>query len=221
MSPAPSTPCAPVWSRCSSPPSRTIVTVCMPRCGWSGNPSGGANQSSAIRRKGEVPGKSSGCTTSRARCDCERPAGGSARRMRSICRSMEVACPDQESTRGKRSYTREDPMFDPKCLAILALAALPAAAQDNPTARRSAASMLSLNGFWNGANLENRSHCASAGVNGIHGTYAQYLFSASASATGGGALHIHETTESNLTGDYDGGDPEDRCPPRWAGTAPV
>jgi hypothetical protein len=110
-------------------------------------------------------------------------------------------------------------MFSPKCLAILALAAgLPAAAQDNPAARRTAAGILSLNGFWNGANLENRSNCATAGVNGIHGTYAQYLFSASASATGGGTLHIHETTESNLTCDFDGGYTDDRFQPAWTGS---
>jgi len=110
-------------------------------------------------------------------------------------------------------------MFSPKCLAILALAAgLPAAAQDNPAARRTAAGILSLNGFWNGANLENRSNCATAGVNGIHGTYAQYLFSASASATGGGTLHIHETTESNLTCDFDGGYTDERFQPAWTGS---
>ena len=110
-------------------------------------------------------------------------------------------------------------MFSPKCLAILALAAgLPAAAQDNPAARRTAAGILSLNGFWNGANLENRSNCATAGVNSIHGTYAQYLFSASASATGGGTLHIHETTESNLTCDFDGGYTDGRFQPAWTGS---
>jgi len=110
-------------------------------------------------------------------------------------------------------------MFSPKCLAILALAAaLPAPAQDNPAARRTAAGILSLNGFWNGANLENRSNCATAGVNGIHGTYAQYLFSASASATGGGTLHIHETTESNLTCDFDGGYTDERFQPAWTGS---
>jgi len=109
-------------------------------------------------------------------------------------------------------------MFNPKCLAILALAALPAAAEDNPAARRSAADILSLNGFWNGANLENRSNCATAGVNGIHGTYAQYFFSASPAVTGGGTLHIHETTESNLTCDYDGGYTDDRFQPVWSGS---
>jgi len=110
-------------------------------------------------------------------------------------------------------------MFNPKCLAILVLAAgLPAAAQDNPAARRSAASIPSLNGFWNGANLENRSNCATAGVNGIHGTYAQYLFSASASATGGGTLHVHEATVTNLTCDYDGAYTDDRFQPEWSGS---
>jgi hypothetical protein len=106
-----------------------------------------------------------------------------------------------------------------KCLAVLAIAAaLPVAAQDNPLARRGAASLISLDGYWNGANLENRSNCMTAGVNGIHGTYAQYLFSVSPSATGGGTLHIHETTESNLTCDYDGGYTDDRFMPSWSGT---
>jgi len=110
-------------------------------------------------------------------------------------------------------------MVNRKCLAILVLAAgFPAAAQDNPAARRSAASIPSLNGFWNGANLENRSNCATAGVNGIHGTYAQYLFSASASATGGGTLHVHEATVTNLTCDYDGAYTDDRFQPVWSGS---
>jgi hypothetical protein len=109
-------------------------------------------------------------------------------------------------------------MYGPKCLALLALASLPSLAQDNPLARRGASDLLSLNGYWNGANLENRSNCVTAGVNGIHGTYAQYLFSASASAAGGGSLHIHETTESNLTCDYDGGYVDDRFQPKWSGT---
>jgi len=111
-------------------------------------------------------------------------------------------------------------MMHRKCLALVLAAAIPAAAlaQKNPTERRTAANAASLNGTWNGANLENRSNCLTAGVNGIHGTYAQYLFSASASATGGGTLHIHETTESNLTCDFDGGYTDDRFQPAWTGS---
>jgi len=106
-----------------------------------------------------------------------------------------------------------------KCLAGLAIAAaLPAIAQDNPAARRSAASLGSLSGFWNGANLENRSNCKTAGVNGIHGTYAQYLFTVNPSASGGGTMHIHETTESGLTCDYDGSYGDDRFTPSWTGS---
>ena len=41
-----------------------------------------------------------------------------------------------------------------KCLAILLLAAaVPAAAQDNPLARRAPADLTQLRGYWNGANL--------------------------------------------------------------------
>src|SRR5258706_1208883 len=53
-SPARSRPCAPVWSRCSSAPSSTIVTVCMPRWGCSSKPAGAWNQSSLRNRNGEV-----------------------------------------------------------------------------------------------------------------------------------------------------------------------
>ena len=45
------TPCAPVWSRCSIAPSRTMVTVCMPRCGCVSKPFGFPNQSSLRKRK--------------------------------------------------------------------------------------------------------------------------------------------------------------------------
>ena len=110
-------------------------------------------------------------------------------------------------------------MFNSRCLAIAAIAvALPAGGEDNPAARRNAASLASLVGYWNGANLENRSNCATAGVNGIHGTYAEYLFSVSPSATGGGNLHIHESTVTNLTCDYDGAYADDRFQPAWSGS---
>ena len=100
-----------------------------------------------------------------------------------------------------------------KCLAIvLAAAALPAAAQQNPLIRRSAADLASLAGFWNGANLENRSNCATAGVNGIHGTYAQYYFNVAP-----GSMSIHETTVTNLTCDYTGTVAGD-LRPVWSGT---
>lgn len=100
-----------------------------------------------------------------------------------------------------------------KCLALLlAAAALPAGAQQNPLIRRSAADLASLAGFWNGANLENRSNCATAGVNGIHGTYAQYFFNVAP-----GSMSIHETTVTNLTCDYTGTVSGD-LRPEWSGT---
>ena len=104
-----------------------------------------------------------------------------------------------------------------KCLAlVLALAAAPAAlAQDsNPAARRGVASLVSLNGYWNGANLENRSNCATAGVNGQHGTYAQYFFTVLADSS----MAVHEETLSNLICDYGGTYADDPFRPRWTGS---
>ena len=103
-----------------------------------------------------------------------------------------------------------------KCLALLLLAALPAAAQQqNPTARRTVGDLVSLGGYWNGVNLENRSNCATAGVNGIHGTYAEYFFSVNPASS---TMQIHETTVTNLTCDYDGVYAADRFQPTWNGT---
>lgn len=106
-----------------------------------------------------------------------------------------------------------------KCLAILLLAALPAVAQQNPAARRLTANMPSLGGYWNGANLENRSNCATAGVNGQHGTYAQYFFSVNpvTAANPTATMHVHEEALSNLTCDYDGTYTDDRFP-SWNGS---
>ena len=102
-----------------------------------------------------------------------------------------------------------------KCLALLLVAALPAAAQQNPTARRGSGDLVALGGYWNGVNLENRSNCATAGVNGIHGTYAQYFFSVNPSSS---TMQIHETTVTNLTCDYDGAYADNRFQPAWNGT---
>ncbi len=100
-------------------------------------------------------------------------------------------------------------------LALLA-AASPAHAQTNPLLRRGPADLASLGGFWNGANLENRSNCATAGVNGIHGTYAQYFFSVTPAD---GTMSIHETTVTNLTCDYSGSyTANERGAPQWSGT---
>lgn len=90
-----------------------------------------------------------------------------------------------------------------KCLALLAAAAVPATApaQQNPAERRTEPNLASLGGDWNGTNLENRSNCATAGVNGMHGTYARYSFTVHPPSS---TMHIHEETLSNLTCDYDG-----------------
>ena len=106
-------------------------------------------------------------------------------------------------------------MTSRKCLALLFFAALPAAAQQNPAARRGAWDLPSLGGYWNGANLENRSNCATPGVNGIHGTYAQYFFSVNPS---GANMQIHETTVTNLACDYDGTYAVGALLPDWNGS---
>jgi hypothetical protein len=100
-----------------------------------------------------------------------------------------------------------------KCLAaVLAAASMGAAAQDNPLARRGPPDLTQLRGYWNGANLEDRSNCATAGVNGQHGTYAQYFFTVTPPE-----MVIHETTVTNLTCDYAGTYTGDRTP-SWTGT---
>ena len=103
-----------------------------------------------------------------------------------------------------------------KCLAVLLACAAPlAGAQDNPAARRGIANFSMLDGFWSGANLENRSNCATAGVNGIHGTYAQYLISWSTTSN---YLTITENTVTNLSCSWTGfGADNDRLRPTWTG----
>jgi hypothetical protein len=105
-------------------------------------------------------------------------------------------------------------MMPRKCLALALIAVLPAFAEDNPAARRSIANLVSLGGYWNGANLENRSGCATAGVNGIHGTYAQYFFSVNPPDI----MVVHEETLSGLTCDYYGTYSEGLLVPSWTGT---
>jgi len=108
-------------------------------------------------------------------------------------------------------------MMHRKCLALVLAAAIPAAAlaQKNPTERRTAANAASLNGTWNGANLENRSNCLTAGVNGIHGTYAQYFFTIYPLES---SMIVHEETLSNLSCDYLGSYKEDGLLVSWSGT---
>jgi hypothetical protein len=103
-----------------------------------------------------------------------------------------------------------------KCLALVVAAAIPTAvpAQQNPTLRRTV-DLFSLAGYWNGANLENRSNCATSGVNGQHGTYAQYFFTVFPAS---GGMTIHEETLSNLTCDYSGAYVEEGLRPTWTGS---
>jgi hypothetical protein len=107
-------------------------------------------------------------------------------------------------------------MMRRKCLALVVAAAIPAAvhAQENPTLRRTA-DVYSLNGYWNGANLEKRSNCATPGVNGQHGTYAQYFFTVLPIS---GGMSIHEETVTNLTCDYSGAYVEEGLRPSWNGS---
>ena len=59
------------------------------------------------------------------------------------------------------------------CLTGL-IAAVPAAAVDNPLARPSAPTAAQVSGRWNGVNLERRSACANPQNDGSRGTYAQF-----------------------------------------------
>jgi hypothetical protein len=60
------------------------------------------------------------------------------------------------------------------------LAALPAAAEPNALSRFTTLAPGSVNGRWNGVDLERRSNCASEQNNGTRGTYAQYDVTADA-----------------------------------------
>ena len=104
-----------------------------------------------------------------------------------------------------------------KCLALLACAAAPASvlAQANPAERRTEANVPSLAGAWNGANLEDRSNCATAGVNGMHGTYARYSIAVDPPSS---TMEIHEETLSNLTCNYDGAYAESGRRVTWSGS---
>jgi hypothetical protein len=104
-----------------------------------------------------------------------------------------------------------------RALAALALAALPALAQDapNPLARNLDADPRSLlQGAWNGANLENRSNCAATQNNGSHGTYAQYAVSFDRPNA---IMGIDETAITGLRCTYNGTYNDDRFRPQWSG----
>jgi hypothetical protein len=84
-------------------------------------------------------------------------------------------------------------------LAAAMLACLPVLAQPNPAARPSR-DVSVLSGRWNGAHLENRSNCATAGNNGFHGTYSEYNIHLDAS----NVLGIDEVAVTGLTCNYVG-----------------
>ncbi len=98
---------------------------------------------------------------------------------------------------------------------LLACAAPLAGAQNNLTTRRGIADFTMLQGNWAGADLENRSNCATAGVNGMHGTYAQYMVGWNAASN---YLTIQESTLSGLSCSWTGfASDTDRLRPSWSG----
>ncbi len=98
-------------------------------------------------------------------------------------------------------------------VSIAVLAPAGALAQANPLAR--AIDPANLNGTWNGANLENRTNCASAQNNGSRGTYAQYEVAVDKAASG---LFIDETAITGLRCTYAGSYRQDGNALSWSGT---
>jgi hypothetical protein len=92
---------------------------------------------------------------------------------------------------------------------------VPASAQENPAARRAPGDVLKLAGYWNGANLENRSHCNASQNNGSHGTYAQYLVTFDPPAS---TMGIDESAVTGLSCTYVGPYGGDRFAPSWSGS---
>ena len=86
-------------------------------------------------------------------------------------------------------------------LLLVALAANAQTLPPNPLARGGLVQATTLSGTWNGANIEQRSHCNSPQNEGFHGTYAEYV-------VGLDPLHSFMTiTESAVNGlrcSYDG-----------------
>ena len=85
-------------------------------------------------------------------------------------------------------------------VAALALAALPALAQDSPFARYPTPPAQLVNGVWNGVDLERRANCASTQNNGQRGTYAQFTVSTDST----GAFGIQQTGITGLDCTYIG-----------------
>ena len=97
-------------------------------------------------------------------------------------------------------------------LAAAMLAGLPALAQQNPAARPSREVSV-LAGRWNGAHLEQRSNCVTAGNNGFHGTYSDYNIHLDAS----NVLVIDEVAVTGLTCTYAGVYRRENGQTSWSG----
>ncbi len=107
-----------------------------------------------------------------------------------------------------------------KCLWSLAVAcalapALAGAQVANPLGRYNFDPVASLDGTWNGADLEARSNCSASQNDGNRGTYGQYVIGADT------VTHSIGITENGITGlncSY-GGDYQDTpSGPQWSGT---
>jgi hypothetical protein len=83
---------------------------------------------------------------------------------------------------------------------LLGLAALGAAAAPNPVARTAPPGPETVNGRWNGVDLERRSGCVHAENNGSRGTYAQF----DVSLDEGGFFSIAQTGITGLNCSYGG-----------------
>lgn len=85
-------------------------------------------------------------------------------------------------------------------VAAIALAALPALAQDNPFARYPQPPSQIMNGTWNGVDLERRSNCTSTQNNGTRGTYAAFTVYSDST----GLFSVSQTGITGLTCTYGG-----------------
>jgi hypothetical protein len=84
--------------------------------------------------------------------------------------------------------------------AAIALATLPALADDSPFARYPAPPSQLMNGVWNGVDLERRSGCANTQNDGTRGTYAQFTVGTDAS----GLFSVQQLGITGLTCTYGG-----------------
>jgi hypothetical protein len=85
-----------------------------------------------------------------------------------------------------------------RCILALVIACTSVAAQQNPLARPGAPSPASVNGRWNGVNLERRTGCSSPQNDGNRGTYAQFDVAADSS----GNLTIQQSGITGLNCTY-------------------